>query len=54
MSEFITSIKTTYSNLPVNAGKEEFVSQYKRKNGRKVITGANRSEGKKFTSQLMK
>lgn len=54
MSKFVTSIKTSYTNIPVETDKNGFTSIYSSKNGRKIITGDNRNAGKKYASQLMK
>jgi hypothetical protein len=54
MSKFVTTIKTNYTNVPVSKEKKTFVSAYSSKNGRRIITGENRSSGKKFASQLIK
>lgn len=54
MSKFVTNIKTNYTNMQVSAEKKTFVSSYSSKNSRKIISGDNRSTGKKFASQLIK
>lgn len=54
MSKFVTSIKTSYTNVPVVTDKNVFTSTYTSKNVRKMITGDNRNAGKKYASQLMK
>ena len=54
MSKFVTIIKTNYTNVSVLKEKKTFVSAYRSKNGRSIITGDNRSSGKKFASQLIK
>lgn len=54
MSKFITSIKTTYTRLPVKSEKKTFVSSYSIKNTRTTIAGKNRGTGKKYANQLMK
>lgn len=54
MGEFVTRIKTNYTNVPVNTENKTFVSTYSSKNSRKVISGDNRNSGKKYASQLKK
>ena len=54
MSEFITTIKTRYTNTPVITEKKTFESPYSSKNKRIAISGDNRNTGKKFTSRLIK
>ena len=54
MSEFVTTIKTRYTNTPVITEKKTFESLYSSKNKRTVISGDNRNVGKKFTGQLIK
>ena len=54
MNKFVTTIKTNYTNKPIDTEKKVFVSAYNSKSGRKIITGDNRGAGKKFASQLMK
>lgn len=54
MSKFVTTIKTDYTNTPVYKEKKTFISKYTSKNERKIISGENRSDGKKFASELIR
>lgn len=54
MSKFVTTIKTNYTNEQISTDKKEFVTSYSSKMSRKVITGDNRSEHKRYASRLIK
>lgn len=54
MNKFTTNIKTGYKNVAAQPNKKEFTSKYSVKNGRTLITGDNRSMGKRYDSQLIR
>ena len=53
MNRFTTTIKTNYTNKQVPENNREFVTQYSSKTSRKIITGDNRAEKKRYASRLI-
>lgn len=56
MSKFVTSIKNNYTVASTGtSAKKEFTTPYSSKGGKKVvISGENRSIGKRYASQFVK
>ena len=54
MSDFVTNVKTNYTNVKVVQSKKEFTSIYEKKNSPIIISGENRVAGKKYTNRFVK